>query len=70
MIREVLPLNIKFIDLHPLLVEYDASLTRSLFDVAVIFDIAPHDLKTFIVTCFGVDPYNLQDFLDAREKVA
>jgi hypothetical protein len=69
-IRELLPLNIKLVDLHSLLAQYDAPLARSLFDVSIVFDSAPHDLKTYIVVCFGVLPEDLQDFLDTREKVA
>jgi hypothetical protein len=69
-IREVLPLNIKLVDIHSLLVQHNAPLARSLFDVAVVFDSAPFDLKTYIVVCFGVLPDVLQDFLDTREKVA
>jgi hypothetical protein len=69
-IREMLPLNTKLVDIHSLLVQHNAPLARSLFDVAIVFDSAPHDLKTYIVVCFGVQPHDLQDFLDAREKVA
>jgi hypothetical protein len=69
-IRELLPVNTKLIDVHSLLVQHNAPLARSLFDVSIVFDAAPHDLKTYIVTCFGVLPHDLQDFLDTREKVA
>ena len=69
-IREILPLNTKLIDVHALLVQHNAPLARSLFDVSIVFDAAPHDLKTYIVVCFGVQPYDLQSFLDTREKVA
>jgi hypothetical protein len=69
-IRELLPLNTKLVDIHSLLNQYNAPLARSLFDVSIVFDAAPHDLKTYIVVCFGVLPKGLQDFLDTREKVA
>jgi hypothetical protein len=58
------------VDIHAFLVQHNAPLARSLFDVSIVFDAAPHDLKTYIVVCFGVQPDGLQDFLDTREKVA
>ena len=69
-IREMLPISTKLVDIHALLARYNAPLARSLIDVSIVFDAAPHDLKTYIVVCFGVQPYDLQDFLDTREKVA
>src|SRR5215467_11444005 len=69
-IREILPLGVKLVDIHPLLVRKNAPLARSLFDVAVVFDGSPHDLKSYIVVCFGIFPEDLQDYLDTRERVA
>ena len=69
-IREVLPLNTKLVDIHSLLIQYNAPLARSLFDVAVVFDASPYDLKAYIIVCFGILPSDLQNFLDTREKVA
>jgi hypothetical protein len=71
-IRDTLPKGIKFVDIHPLLLEYNSALTRALFDVAAVFDSCPHDLKAYIVTCFGVERDDLKDFLDEKdgEKVA
>ena len=67
-IRETLPISIKTSDIVPLLTQYDSSLTRSLIDVSVVFDASPHDLKAYIVTCFGVSPEDLQEYVDDRRK--
>lgn len=69
-IREVLPIRSKLVDIHALLAQHNAPLARSLFDVAVVFDNASHDLKSYIVVCFGVLPNHLQEFLDTQRKAA
>jgi hypothetical protein len=67
-IRDMLPVTTKLVDIHSLLHGHNSALTRSLFDVATVFDSAPHDLKAYIVTCFAVTPSELRAFLEARDN--
>jgi hypothetical protein len=69
-IRETLPLRVTLADIYHFLAKHNPSLARSLFDVSVIFDTSPHDLKSYIVICFGVRADDLQGFLDAKVNAA
>jgi hypothetical protein len=68
LIREILPISTKLIDIHSFLVQYNPSLARSLIDVSIVFDSSPHDLKSHIVACFGVQPEELEEFVEARRR--
>jgi hypothetical protein len=67
-IREILPISTKLVDIHFFLVPYNPALARSLIDVSIVFDSAPHDLKSYIVTCFGVQPEELEEYVETRRK--
>jgi hypothetical protein len=67
-IREILPISTKLVDIHSFLVPYNPGLARSLIDVSIVFDSAPHDLKSYIVTCFGVLPEELEEYVETRTR--
>jgi len=67
-IREILPISTKLADIHSFLVPYNPALARSLIDVSVVFDASPHDLKSYIVCCFGVQPSELEEYADNRKR--
>ena len=69
-IRNTLPITVKLPDIYPLLFSMNQSLARPLIDCSSVFDSAPHELKSHIVTVFGVKPDTLEDYLKDRESDA
>src|SRR3954453_8945355 len=52
-IRNILPVDTQMSDLYPLLFSQNQTLARSLIDCASVFDRAPHELRSHIITTFG-----------------
>ena len=70
-IREALPISTKLVDIYSLFVDRNPNLARLLFDVALIFDHAPFDLKAYIVVCFGITASDLEEYFSkSKTEVA
>jgi len=69
-IRNILPVDTQMSDLYPLLFSQNQTLARSLIDCASVFDRAPHELRSHIITTFGVTPDLLEEYLRQKESNA
>jgi hypothetical protein len=65
-IRDALPLKVKLEQIYPLLNSHQPGLARCLLDASLVFDLSPHELKSHIVTAFGVKPDSLQEYLESK----
>jgi hypothetical protein len=62
-IRHILPPGTTLSEIYPLLFSHRPALARSLFDCSAVFDNAPHELKSHIITVFGLKPSELENYL-------
>jgi hypothetical protein len=67
-IRLSIPPKTQLSRIYSLLARHNPSLARSLLDASVVFDAAPDELKSHIVTCFGVLPDELREYFENTDN--
>lgn len=67
-LRRCVPSTLVTADIIDLLTEKNADLARLLIEAAPIMDLAPSDLKVFIVSAFGVTAREYQNYEIRRQR--